>query len=87
MSDRRATRLLVIRWSRMVHVGIEDVTGQRNASAVAMHYVRPDDTRSCVQRVLDAALPLSLEDAERPTPTTAPPVEGRGTTVAPDGRE
>jgi len=50
-------------------------------------YVRPDDARTCVRRVLDAALPLSLEDAERPTPTTAPPVGGRGTTVAPDGRE
>ena len=50
-------------------------------------YVRPDDARTCVRRVLDAALPLSLEDAERPTPTTAPPVDGRGTTVAPDGRE
>ena len=50
-------------------------------------YVRPDDARTCVRRVLDAALPLSLEDAERPTPTTAPRFEGRGTTVAPDGRE
>ena len=50
-------------------------------------YVRPDDARTCVRRVLDAALPLSLEDAERPTPTIAPPPGGRGTTVAPDGRE
>ena len=50
-------------------------------------YVRPADARTCVRRVLDAALPLSLEDAERPTPRTAPPVDGRGTTVAPDGRE
>ena len=50
-------------------------------------YVRPDDARTCVRRVLDAALPLSLEDAERPTPATAPRVQGRGTTVAPDGRE
>ncbi len=40
-------------------------------------YVRPDDARTCVRRVLDAALPLSLEDAERPTPMTAPPVDGR----------
>jgi hypothetical protein len=55
--------------------------------ACRAHYLRPDDSRSCIQRVLDAALPLSLENAERPTPTTAPPVEGRGTTVAPDGRE
>ena len=50
-------------------------------------YGRPDDARTCVRRVLDAALPLSLEDAERPTPTIAPPAGGRGTTVAPDGRE
>ena len=50
-------------------------------------YGRPDDARTCVRRVLDAALPLSLEDAERPTPTIAPPPGGRGTTVAPDGRE
>ncbi|WP_152999052.1 hypothetical protein [Curtobacterium oceanosedimentum] len=44
LEERRATRLLVIRWSRMVHIGVEDVLGERNASAVAMHYVRPDDT-------------------------------------------
>ncbi len=50
-------------------------------------YVRRDDARTCVRRVLDAALPLSLEDAERPTPTTAPRVEGQRTTGAPDGRE
>ena len=50
-------------------------------------YGRPDDARTCVRRVLDAALPLSLEDAERPTPTIAPPPGGRGTTVAPDGRK
>jgi hypothetical protein len=50
-------------------------------------YGRPDDARTCVRRVLDAALPLSLEDAERPTPAIAPPLGGRGTTVAPDGRE
>src|SRR5215213_1642731 len=50
-------------------------------------YVRPDDARTCIRRVLDAALPLSLEDAERPAATPAPQVGGRGTTVAPDGRE
>ncbi|MCM3505776.1 hypothetical protein M3666_11700 [Curtobacterium sp. ODYSSEY 48 V2] len=44
LEERRATRLLVIRWSRMVHVGVEDVPGERDASAVAMHYVRPDDS-------------------------------------------
>ena len=50
-------------------------------------YVRPDDARTCVRRVLDAAVPLSLEDAERPRATPIPPIGGRGTTVAPDGRE
>lgn len=44
LEERRATRLLVIRWSRMVHVGTEDVVGERHAGAVAMHYVRPDDS-------------------------------------------
>ncbi|WIB00898.1 MULTISPECIES: hypothetical protein [unclassified Curtobacterium] len=44
LEERRATRLLVIRWSRVVHVGIEDVDGERRASAVALHYVRPDDS-------------------------------------------
>lgn len=55
LEERRATRLLVIRWSRMVHVGIEDVTGQRNASAVAMHYVRPDDTAAVATFFVRAA--------------------------------
>jgi hypothetical protein len=44
LEERRATRLLVIRWSRMVHVGLEDVHGDGRSWAVAMHYVRPDDT-------------------------------------------
>lgn len=46
LDDRRATRLLVIRWSRVMHVGLEDVpaAGDRHACAVAMHYVRPDDS-------------------------------------------
>jgi hypothetical protein len=48
LDERRATRLLVIRWSRVVHVGLEDVPGGRGgarpACAVAIHYVRPDDT-------------------------------------------
>ncbi|NQW92180.1 hypothetical protein HQQ88_17945 [Curtobacterium sp. VKM Ac-2861] len=50
LDDRKATRLLVVRWSRVVHVGIEDVHGDgdhadaRRACAVAIHYVRPDDT-------------------------------------------
>ncbi|WP_182066258.1 hypothetical protein [Curtobacterium sp. ME12] len=60
LDERRATRLLVIRWSRVVHVGLEDVAdgvdgsdgpgrpgrsgGARRACAVAIHHVRPDDT-------------------------------------------
>ncbi|MBT2501336.1 hypothetical protein [Curtobacterium sp. ISL-83] len=46
LDERRATRLLVIRWSRMVHVGLEDRTpGEgRRACAVALHYVRMDDS-------------------------------------------
>jgi hypothetical protein len=44
LEERRATRLLVIRWSRMVHVGLEDVHGDGRSWAVAMHYVRPDDS-------------------------------------------
>jgi hypothetical protein len=50
-------------------------------------YPRPDAVENCLQRVLDAALPLDL------APAVAPPREGnsrsepRGSTVAPDGRE
>lgn len=44
LEDRRATRLMVIRWSRMVHVGLEDVHGDGRAWAIAMHHVRPDDS-------------------------------------------
>ncbi|PZF56734.1 hypothetical protein DEJ23_09265 [Curtobacterium sp. MCSS17_008] len=55
LEERRATRLLVIRWSRMVHVGIEDVMGERNASAVAIHYVRPDDTAAVATFFVRAA--------------------------------
>ena len=50
LDDRRATRLLVIRWSRVVHVGLDDTHRQssegraRAACAIAIHYVRPDDT-------------------------------------------
>lgn len=47
LDDRRATRLLVIRWSRVVHVGLEDVPVARDVArrgcAVVIHYVRPDD--------------------------------------------
>lgn len=46
LDDRKATRLLVIRWSRTVHVGLEDVTdaGGHRGCALVVHYVRPDDT-------------------------------------------
>ena len=44
LDERRATRLLVIRWSRMIHVGIEDAHDGSHRPAVAMHYVRPDDS-------------------------------------------
>ena len=46
LDERRATRLLVIRWSRVMHVGLEDVPtpSDRNACAIAMHYVRADDS-------------------------------------------
>ena len=68
---------------------VEAIAGLRPHAERACRalYVRPDDARTCVGRVLDAALPLSLEDAERPSATPAPPIGGRGTTVAPDGRE
>lgn len=52
LDGRRATRLLVIRWSRVVHVGVEDVTvpgaTRRPAPAVVVHYVRTDDTAAVV---------------------------------------
>ncbi len=50
-------------------------------------YVRPDAAAACVQRILNAALPLALDSTEPPTPGATPPAETRGTTVAPDGRE
>ena len=55
LEERRATRLLVIRWSRMMHVGVEDVLGERTASAVAIHYVRPDDTTAVATFFVRAA--------------------------------
>jgi hypothetical protein len=50
-------------------------------------YLRPDAALTCVQRVLDAALPLDLEPVVTQTPSGARPIESRGSTVAPDGRE
>jgi hypothetical protein len=46
LDERRATRLLVVRWSRVMHVGLEDASGPggRLGCAVAVHYVRPDET-------------------------------------------
>lgn len=55
LEDRRATRLLVIRWSRMVHVGLEDVQGDGRSWAIAMHYVRPDDTTAVATFFVRAA--------------------------------
>jgi hypothetical protein len=44
LDDRKATRVLVIRWSRVMHVGIEDVrVGRRVVPAIVLHYVRSDD--------------------------------------------
>ncbi|OII12033.1 hypothetical protein [Curtobacterium sp. MCBA15_008] len=55
LEDRRATRLLVVRWSRMVHVGLEDVHGDGRSWAVAMHYVRPDDSAAVATFFVRAA--------------------------------
>lgn len=47
LDGRRASRLLVIRWSRVMHVGLEDLPapdGRGTACAVAVHHVRHDDT-------------------------------------------
>jgi len=55
LEERRATRLLVIRWSRMVHVGLEDVQGDGRSWAIAMHYVRPDDTTAVATFFVRAA--------------------------------
>jgi hypothetical protein len=46
LDGRRAVRVLVIRWSRVVHVTLESgaVAGSAAADLVAMHYVRPDDS-------------------------------------------
>ncbi|OII22828.1 hypothetical protein BIV03_11710 [Curtobacterium sp. MCBA15_016] len=55
LEERRATRLLVIRWSRMVHVGLEDVHGDGRSWAIAMHYVRPDDTTAVATFFVRAA--------------------------------
>lgn len=55
LEERRATRLLVIRWSRMVHVGLEDVHGDGRSWAVAMHYVRPDDATAVATFFVRAA--------------------------------
>lgn len=55
LDDRRATRLLVIRWSRMVHVGLEDVRGDGRSWAIALHYVRPDDSTAVATFFVRAA--------------------------------
>lgn len=44
LDDRKATRVLVVRWRRVVHVGLEDVrVGRRTLPAVVLHHVRADD--------------------------------------------
>ena len=50
-------------------------------------YLRPDAAATCVERLLDAALPLAMEPTAPQPPSVAPPAESRATTVAPDGRE
>ncbi|PZE86436.1 hypothetical protein [Curtobacterium sp. MCBD17_032] len=59
LDGRRATRLLVIRWSRVMHVGIESVlvpgAGRRTAPAVAVHYVRADDATAVATFFVRAA--------------------------------
>jgi len=50
LDGRRAVRVLVVPWSRVVHVGVEDDAGAdgRGGAVLAMHYVRPDDTAAVV---------------------------------------
>lgn len=50
-------------------------------------YVRPDAAATCVQRILDAAVPLALDSAELQAPGAIPSAVTGRTTVAPDGRE
>ena len=50
-------------------------------------YLRSDAAESCLQRVLDAALPLDVAPAVAPLREGNSRPELRGSTVAPDGRE
>ena len=50
-------------------------------------YLRPEAEATCVERLLDAALPLAMEPTAPQPPSVAPPAASRATTVAPDGRE
>jgi hypothetical protein len=50
-------------------------------------YLRSDAAEDCLQRVLDAALPLDVAPAVTPPQAGHPRSEHRGSTVAPDGRE
>jgi hypothetical protein len=50
-------------------------------------YLRPEAAAICVERLLDAALPLAMETTEPRPPSVTPPGPSRATTVAPDGRE
>lgn len=58
LDGRRATRLLIIRWSRVMHVGLEDLpdpSGRGTACAVALHHVRFDDTTAVATFFVRAA--------------------------------
>jgi hypothetical protein len=50
-------------------------------------YQHPDAVENCLQRVLDAALPLDLAPTLAPLRESNSRSEPRGSTVAPDGRE
>lgn len=50
-------------------------------------YRRPNAVENCLQRVLDAALPLDLAPAVTPPREGSSRLEPPGSTVAPDGRE
>lgn len=50
-------------------------------------YLRPDAASNCLQRILDAALPLDLAPVAVSPRNNGPQAEPRGSTVAPDGRE
>jgi hypothetical protein len=59
LDGRQALRVLVIRWSRVVHVGIEDVPGaprSRRRAVIALHFHRPDGTSAVATFAIRKAL-------------------------------